>query len=564
MPLRLQCAVCDAAPRVPKDLNDFIRNRIRDDLASGVAATVVTRFPPEPNGYLTIGHAKSICLNFGVAEEFGGHTRLRFDDTNPLRESQDFVAAIERDVAWLGFSWGERATFASDYFEALYGFAEQLIELGRAYVDSQSAERIAATRGTFTEAGSPSPWRDRSVAENLDLFRRMRAGEFGDGEHVLRARIDMGAANVVMRDPVLYRIRRATHHRTGDAWCIYPMYDFTHCLCDALEGITHSLCTLEFENNRELYDWVLDNVDVGFHPPQIEFSRLNLEYTVMSTRFFRRLVEAGHVAGWDDPRLPTIAGLRRRGFTAAAIREFCERVGVTKQENRVAMELLEFCARRALEDEAPRAMAVLDPLPVTITNHAQDADETLAAPWHPKRPEMGERPIAFGRRLAIDRSDFMENPPPKYRRLAPGGLVRLRHGYIIRCDEAVKDADGTVTELRCTYFPNSRSGHDESGLKPKGVVQWVSRRAAVSAAVRVYERLFSVPAPSPDNMEAELNPQSLVVHQGLVEPAVMASPAPRFQFERVGYFCKDAVEHSAATPTFNRIVALRDSYKPPP
>ena len=547
---------------MPNDLKDFIRQRIRRDLAAGVAERVVTRFPPEPNGHLTIGHAKSICLNFGVAEEFGGRTCLRFDDTNPLRESQEFVDAIERDVAWLGFSWGERATFASDYFEALYGFAEQLIERGKAYVDSQSAERIAAARGTFTQPGQPSAWRERPVAENLDLFRRMRAGEFDDGEHVLRARIDMDAANIVMRDPVLYRIRRATHHRTGDAWCIYPMYDFAHCLCDALEGITHSLCTLEFENNRELYHWVLDNVDVNFHPPQIEFSRLNLEYTVMSTRFFRRLVAAGHVEGWDDPRLPTIAGLRRRGYTAAMLREFCERVGVTRQESRVAMELLEFCARNALEEAAPRAMAVLDPLPVTVTNFPAGADEPLAAPWHPKRPQAGQRRIEFGRSLAIDRADFMEEPPRKYRRLAPRGIVRLRHGYIIRCDEAVKDASGAVVELRCTYFPNSKSGSDRSGLNPKGVIQWVNRRAARAAAVRVYGRLFNVPAPVPDNMEAELNPQSLTTFQALLEPAIVESAEQRFQFERLGYFCKDPIQHSAATPTFNRIVPLRDAYKP--
>ena len=547
---------------MPDDLNDFIRQRIRQDLAEGVTDTVVTRFPPEPNGYLTIGHAKSICLNFGVAQEFGGRTYLRFDDTNPLQESDEFVAAIERDVAWLGFSWGEAATFASDYFEALYGFAEQLIERGKAYVDSQSAEEIAASRGSFTQPGTPSPYRDRSPAENLDLFRRMRAGEFPDGGHVLRARIDMTASNIVMRDPVLYRTRHATHHRTGDDWCIYPMYDFTHCLSDALEGITHSLCTLEFENNRELYDWVLDNVDVNFHPPQIEFSRLNLEFTVMSTRFFRKLVEEGHVAGWDDPRLPTISGLRRRGFTPEMIRDFCRRVGVTRQENRVAMELLEFCARQALEDTAPRAMAVLDPLPVTIVNYPSDGDQTLDAPWHGKYPEMGSREITFGRSLAIEREDFMEDPPRKYRRLSPGALVRLRYGYVIRCDELVRADDGAVRELRCTYFPDSKSGSDTSGLKPKGVIHWVSRQSGRPAAVRIYDRLFSVPAPSPDNMAAELNPASLQVADAIVEPALVEADAARFQFERVGYFYKDPVEHTAETPVFNRIVTLRDSYRP--
>ena len=547
---------------MPEDPSDFVRHRIRRDLADGVTDAVVTRFPPEPNGYLTIGHAKSICLNFGVAEEFGGRTYLRFDDTNPLKESEEFVRAIERDVAWLGFSWGDGATFASDYFEALYGFALQLVERGQAYVDSQSAEEIAASRGSFTEPGTPSPYRDRPVAENLGLFRRMRAGEFPDGAHVLRAKIDMAASNIVMRDPVLYRIRHATHHRTGDDWCIYPMYDFTHCLSDALEGVTHSLCTLEFENNRELYDWVLDNVDVNFHPPQIEFSRLNLEFTVMSTRFFRKLVEGGHVAGWDDPRLPTISGLRRRGYTPEMIRDFCGRVGVTKQENRVAMELLDFCARQALEDAAPRGMAVLDPLPVTITNYPSDEDETLEAPWHGKHPEMGAREITFGRSLAIEREDFMEDPPRKYRRLSPGGLVRLRYGYIIRCDEVVRDASGAVAELRCTYFPESKSGSDTSGLKPKGVVHWVSRKSGRPAAVRVYDRLFSVPAPSPDNMEAELNPASLHVARAIVEPALVDGDAERFQFERVGYFFKDPVEHGPETPVFNRIVTLRDSYKP--
>ena len=547
---------------MPEDLRDFIRHRIRRDLADGRHDTVVTRFPPEPNGALTIGHAKSICLNFGVAQEFGGRTYLRFDDTNPLRESQEHVDAIERDVAWLGFSWGERATFASDYFEALYGFAEQLIKQGNAYVDSQSAADIAATRGSFTTPGTPSPWRGRNVAENLDLFRRMRAGEFADGEHVLRAKIDMAAPNLVMRDPVLYRIRHATHHRTGDAWCIYPMYDFTHCLCDALEGVTHSLCTLEFENNRELYDWVLDHVDINYHPPQIEFSRLNLEYTVMSTRFFRQLIERGHVAGWDDPRLPTIAGLRRRGYTAAMIRDFCERIGVTRQENRVAMELLEFCARRALEDAAPRAMAVLDPLAVTITNYAGGPGETVTAPWHPKRPEMGERELEFGPRLAIERADFAASPPPKYRRLSPGAMVRLRHGYIIRCDEVVEDADGVAKELRCTYFPNSKSGSDVSGLKPKGVIHWANQRVAALASVRTYGRLFNVAAPDPANMVADLNPNSVATAQALVEPAVLASPAERFQFERVGYFRKDPVDSRVGAPAFNGIVPLRESRKP--
>ena len=453
-------------------------------------------------------------------------------------------------------------TFASDYFESLYQFAERLIEGGLAYVDSQSAEDVAATRGSFTEPGRESPYRDRTIDENRDLFRRMRAGEFSDGAHVLRARIDMAAANLVMRDPVLYRIRHATHHRTGDDWCIYPMYDFTHCLCDALEGVTHSLCTLEFENNRELYDWVLDNAGVNAHVPQIEFSRLNLEYTVMSTRFFRMLVDRGSVAGWDDPRLPTLAGLRRRGYTPETLREFCRRIGVTKQENRVEMELLEFCARDALEDAAPRGMAVLDPLPVTITNYPSDEDEELEAPWHQKRPELGTRRITFGRSVAIERDDFMESPPKRYRRLSPGEMVRLRHGFIIRCDEVIRGVDGQPAELRCTYFPDSKSGSDTSGLRPKGVVHWVSRSTGVASDVRLYDRLFRVPAPSPDNMQEELNPDSLTVCKGLVEPALVEAEASRFQFERLGYFCKDPVDHSATAPVFNRIVTLRDSYRP--
>ena len=544
-----------------EDLRDFIRHRVRRDLADGVVGGVVTRFPPEPNGYLTIGHAKSICLNFGIAREFGGKTFLRFDDTNPLKESQEFVDAIQRDVSWLGFPWGT-VTFASDYFESLYQFAERLIEGGLAYVDSQSAEDVAATRGSFTEPGRESPYRDRTIDENRDLFRRMRAGEFSDGAHVLRARIDMAAANLVMRDPVLYRIRHATHHRTRDDWCIYPMYDFTHCLCDALEGVTHSLCTLEFENNRELYDWVLDNAGVNAHVPQIEFSRLNLEYTVMSTRFFRMLVDRGSVAGWDDPRLPTLAGLRRRGYTPETLREFCRRIGVTKQENRVEMELLEFCARNALEDDAPRGMAVLDPLPVTVTNYPSGEDEVLEAPWHQKRPELGTRRITFGRSLAIERDDFMESPPRRYRRLSPGEMVRLRHGFIIRCDDVVRDGDGQPTELRCTYFPESKSGSDTSGLRPKGVVHWVSRSTAVASDVRLYDRLFRVPAPSPDNMEEELNPDSLTVCKALVELALVEAEASRFQFERLGYFYKDPVDHSVTAPVFNRIVTLRDSYRP--
>ena len=540
------------------DLRDFIRDRIRRDLDGGTAG-VVTRFPPEPNGYLHVGHSKSICLNFGVAQEFGGKTYLRYDDTNPEKESEEFVEAIQRDVAWLGFDW-EGPTFASDYFEELYRFAEQLIERGKAYVCSLTADEIRKTRGTLTEPGTPSPYRDRAIAENLELFRRMRSGEFADGEHVLRARIDMASPNVNMRDPVLYRIRHATHHRTGDDWCIYPMYDFTHCICDALEGITHSLCTLEFEDHRPLYDWVLDNVAVNFRPPQIEFSRLEVEYVVMSKRLFAALVAGGHVSGLDDPRMPTLAGMRRRGYTPAAIRELCRRVGVTKSENRIEYELLEFCVRRDLES-APRGMAVLDPLRVVLTNYGPDA-ETLSATWHPQNADLGVREMTFSDVIYIDRDDFMETPPPKYRRLTPGGMVRLRYAYIIICDEVVKDEAGAVVELRCRFVPESKSGSDTSGLKPKGVIHWVDAGTARPASVRLYERLFIEANPSSANYLEVLNPDSLRTMDGLVEPAVVASAERAFQFERLGYFVKDAVDHTPACPVFNRTVALRDSYKP--
>ncbi len=538
---------------------DFIRQRIRADLAAGVVkGGVVTRFPPEPNGYLHIGHAKSICLNFGVAQEFGGHTYLRFDDTNPLKESDEYVQAIQQDVAWLGYDWGDHLTHASDYFEQLYGFAVQLIEREKAYVCSLPGEEIRRTRGTLTEPGTDSPYRNRSVAENLDLFARMRAGEFEDGAHVLRARIDMASPNINMRDPVLYRIRHATHQRTGDQWVVYPMYDFTHCICDALEGITHSLCTLEFEDHRPLYDWVLDNININFHPPQIEFSRLGLEYTVMSKRLLHKLVSDGLVQGWDDPRMPTLAGLRRRGVTPGAIREFCRRIGVTKQDNVVEMELLEFCVRQDLEESACRGMAVLAPLRVVVTNYPH-AGESLEAPWHPQQPTLGTRTLPFGPAIYIERDDFSRDPPAGYKRLSPGGMVRLRYAYIIRCDEVIEDDQGVVTELRCSYFPDSRSGADSSGLKPKGVVHWVSATEGVPASIRLYDRLFRVPAPKGAQLQSELNPQSLIEQDGIVEPAVMASGETHFQFERQGYFCKDS-EFGAV---FNRTVSLRDSWKPP-
>jgi glutaminyl-tRNA synthetase len=544
--------------RAGEDGGDFIRQRIRGDLADGtVVGDVVTRFPPEPNGYLHIGHAKSICLNFGVAAEFGGYTYLRFDDTNPLKESDEYVEAIKRDVAWLGYDWGDHLTHASDYFEQLYGFAVELIERGRAYVCSLNSEEIRATRGTLTEPGVESPYRNRSVAENLDLFSRMRAGEFEDGAHVLRAKIDMASPNLNMRDPVLYRIRHALHQRTGDKWVIYPMYDFTHCICDALEGITHSLCTLEFQDHRPLYDWVLDNINVNFHPPQIEFARLALEYTVMSKRLLNHLVTEGIVSGWDDPRMPTIAGLRRRGVPPGAIREFCRRIGVTKQDGVVEMGLLDFCVRQDLESTAPRAMAVLEPLKVTITNYDGAAD-VLRAPWHPQNTDLGERTVAFSGELYIDRGDFSEDPPKGYKRLSPGEMVRLRYGYIIRCDEVIRDASGSVVELRCSYFPESRSGSDTSGLKPRGVIHWVDAATAVPAAIRVYDHLFREPSPDLTNLTEALNPDSLVEHSGLIEAAAAESDFARFQFERVGYFCRD----SALAGVYNRTVTLRDSYKP--
>ncbi len=538
-----------------QEAKDFIRHRIEDDLAARkLPAGVVTRFPPEPNGYLHIGHAKSICLNFGVAAEYGGVTFLRFDDTNPVKESEEFVQAIAADVAWLGFEW-TAMTHASDYFEALYDFARELISNGHAYVDSQSGEAIREARGTLTQAGQNSPFRERSVEENLDLFSRMRAGEFADGEHVLRAKIDMASPNINMRDPVLYRIRHVAHQRTGTQWCIYPMYDYTHCISDALEGITHSLCTLEFEDHRPLYDWVLEHISVNQHPPQIEFSRLGLEYTVMSKRLLQRLVEEQQVEGWDDPRMPTLAGLRRRGVTPAAIRDFCQRVGVTKQDNQVEMNLLEFCIRNDLEATARRGMGVLKPLKVTLTNHPGHTED-LSGPWHGKNEALGSRAIPFSAQLYIEQDDFAEDPPKKWKRLSPGGYVRLRYAYIIRCDEMVTDAAGEVVELKCTYFPDSRSGADSSGLKPNGVIHWVSAEHAQAVEIRNYDRLFRVPDPRADSFLDDINPDSLECLQGFVEPAVLEHADDHFQFERQGYFCKD----SKLPGVFNRTVSLREGF----
>ena len=544
---------------------DFIRTIVRDDLADGKHPKVVTRFPPEPNGFLHIGHAKSICLNFGVAREFGGQCNLRFDDTDPAKEDTLYVEAIKDNIRWLGFDWGEGLYNASDYFEELYRFAVQLIERGGAYICSLSEAEIRETRGTVTEPGRESPYRSRGVDENLDLFARMRNGEFPDGAHILRARVDMASPNMKMRDPVIYRIRHVTHHHTGDAWPIYPMYDFAHPLSDALEGVTHSLCTLEFENNREFYDWILEQVDVPSNPRQIEFARLNLDYTVMSKRRLLELVEEKHVAGWDDPRMPTLAGLRRRGYTPEAIRNFCHSVGIAKSDNTVEMGQLEYFIRDDLNPKAPRVLAVERPLKVVITNYPEGRVEELEAPYYPHDvPREGSRTLPFSRELYIEQDDFLEEPPKGYHRLAPGREVRLRYSYIIRCDEVVKDpATGSVLELRCSYDAETRSGSDRTGKKVQGTIQWVSAAHALEAELRLYDRLFSVPDPQgePDRDYRELlNPKSLDTVKGLVEPSLGAArPGDRFQFERLGYFCVDP-DATEDTLVFNRIVTLRDSW----
>lgn len=535
---------------------DFIRQRIQKDVDQGTLESgVITRFPPEPNGHLHIGHAKSICLNFGVAKEFGGKTFLRFDDTNPLKESEEYVSAIQADIEWLGFQWSD-ITFASDHFEEIYQYAVDLISEGKAYVCSLSPEEIRVTRGTLKEPGVDSPFRARSVAENIDLFKRMRDGEFKEGEHVVRLKIDMSSPNINLRDPVIYRIIHASHHRTGDDWCIYPMYDFTHCICDALESISHSLCTLEFEDHRPLYDWVLDNISVNYHPPQIEFSRLGLEYTVMSKRLLNRLVDEKFVDGWNDPRMPTISGLKRRGVPARAIREFCDRIGVTKQDNTVEMNLLEFCIRADLEKTAPRGMCVLNPLKVVLTNLPENEIERLSADWHPQNPELGSREILFGRNLYIEKEDFLEDPPAKFKRLTLGGMVRLRYGFIIRCDEAIYDETGGLTHLNCTYFPESRSGQDKSGLKASGVIHWVDANSCELVSVRQYGRLFDVPMPKSADFVDHIDKNSLVESQGLLEKAVMEKDIERIQFERIGYFYRDP----DLPRTYNKTVSLREGF----
>ena len=544
----------------------FIRNIIQEDLQSGKHPEIVTRFPPEPNGYLHIGHAKSIFLNFGLVQEFPGHCFMRFDDTNPINEDEEYVQAILEDVRWLGFDWQDRLTHASDYFQKLYDFAEDLIQQGKAYVDSQSQEIIREQRGTLTEPGTASPFRDRSVAENLELFRRMKSGEFADGAHVLRAKIDMASPNINLRDPVIYRIRKVTHQRTGNEWCLYPMYDYTHCLSDALEGITHSLCTLEFEDHRPLYDWVLDQLDVPCHPRQIEFSRLNLQYTVLSKRRLIQLVEEGHVSGWDDPRMPTISGLRRRGYTPESLQLFAERIGISKADNNIYMSVLEDCIREDLDAKAPRAMAVLRPLKVVLLNWPEDQEEELDAPVHQQFPDRGRRPIPMSREIFIEEDDFDEDPPEGFHRLVPGGEVRLRNAYVIRCEEVIKDASGKVLELRCIYDPNTGRGRKPEGRKVKGIIHWVSAAHAVPAEVRLYDRLFSQPTPGSDhpdkNFLLDLNPNSMeILSQAWLEPNLInAELGTAYQFERLGYFCLDSRDSKTDSLVFNRIVTLRDSW----
>ena len=545
---------------------NFIRNIIDADLAKNKnQGRVATRFPPEPNGYLHIGHAKSICLNFGVAIDYQGTCNLRFDDTNPHKENIEFVEAIKQDVQWLGYDWGERLFYASDYFEQLYDYAVQLIKKGKAYVCDLTAEQTREYRGTLTEPGKDSPYRDRSVEDNLDLFARMRAGEFADGERILRAKIDMASPNMNLRDPAVYRIRHgAVHHQTGEAWSIYPMYDFTHCLSDSIECITHSLCTLEFEDHRPLYDWFLDELGVDCHPQQIEFSRLELEYTITSKRKLTQLVDEGHVEDWDDPRMPTIAGMRRRGYTPAAIRDFCERIGVTKSGNNVEMGVLENCVREDLNVSAQRRMAVLHPLKVVIENYPEDQVEELQAANHPQDESMGTRTIPLTRELYIDREDFREEAPRKFKRLVTGGEVRLRNAYVIRCDEVTKDSHGEIIELRCSYDPETLSKNPE-GRKVKGVIHWASASKGIAAEVRLYDRLFNHPNPDAAKEGKDftdyLNPESLLtLTQCWLEPSLAeVKPGEQIQFEREGYFCVDP-DHSHDRPIFNRTVTLRDSW----
>jgi glutaminyl-tRNA synthetase len=566
---RLSCPAAIEAPTVTSqttpapspERSDFVRDIVAADLAAGKHATIVTRFPPEPNGYLHIGHAKSICLNFGIAAEFGGRCNLRFDDTNPVKEEQEYLDAIAADIRWLGFDWGEHLYHASDYFEQLYAWAVHLIKAGKAYVDDLSADEIREHRGTLTEPGRNSPWRDRPTHESLDLFARMRAGEFPNGARVLRARIDMASPNMNLRDPVLYRIVHASHPRTGDAWCVYPTYDFAHGQSDAIEGVTHSICTLEFESHRPLYDWLIDNLPVPSRPRQVEFARLNLTYTVMSKRFLLRLVTEGHVRGWDDPRMPTISGLRRRGFPAEGIRNFATEVGVAKADSIHEMALLEHAIRDVLNRTAPRRFGVLDPLKVVIENYPTEQVELMEAGNNPEDPLAGTREVPFSRELWIEREDFMEQPPPKFFRLAPGREVRLRSAYFVTCTDVVKDDTGRVIELRCTYDPATRGGDAPDGRRPKATLHWVSAGHALPAEIRLYDYLFSRPDPGADgDLFADLNPSSETVVQGYVEPSLAdALVGETVQFERLGYFCPDPDSRPGAL-VFNRTLTLKDSW----
>ncbi len=540
--------------------SNFIRTRIDEDLASGKHATTHTRFPPEPNGFLHIGHAKSICLNFGIAQDYQGLCNLRFDDTNPEKEDINYVNSIKEDVQWLGFQWDGEIKYSSNYFDALYGYAVELIEKGLAYVCFLSPDQAREYRGTLKEPGKNSPYRDTPVEENLALFEKMRNGEFKEGECVLRAKIDMASSFMVLRDPILYRVRFAHHHQTGDKWCIYPMYDFTHCISDALEGITHSLCTLEFQDNRRLYDWVLDNISLECHPQQIEFSRLNLEYTIMSKRKLNDLVVNGHVEGWDDPRMPTIAGLRRRGYTPASVREFCSRIGITKQENMVEMGMLEACIREDLNEHAPRAMAVLDPVKIVIENYDADKVETLSVANHPNKEELGRRDVPFTREIYIEREDFREEANNKFKRLVLDKEVRLRGAYVIKAERVEKDENGEITTIFCSYDPETLGKNPSDGRKVKGVIHWVSASESITAEVRLYDRLFNVPNPAAaEDFNATLNPESLVVlANAKLEPSLANAQAEQgFQFERMGYFCRD---NKADSLVFNQTVGLRDSW----
>lgn len=542
--------------------SNFIRQIIDKDLASGKHSTVHTRFPPEPNGFLHIGHAKSIVLNFGIAEDYNGTCNLRFDDTNPLKEKVDYVNSIKQDVEWLGYQWEGEPRYSSNYFDQLHAYAVELIEKGLAYVDFSSQEDMREMRGTLKEPGKNSPYRDTSVDENLKHFADMTAGKYEEGKAALRAKIDMSSPFMCMRDPVIYRVRFAHHHQTGDKWCVYPMYDFTHCISDALEGITHSLCTLEFQDNRRLYDWVLDNISIDCHPQQIEFSRLNLQYTVMSKRIINTLVEEGKVTGWDDPRVASIAGLRRRGYTPESIREFCRRIGVTKMDNQVEMSMLEACIRDDLNENAPRAMAVMDPVRVVIENYPEGQTESLNAPNHPNKPEMGERDVTFSRELWIEREDFRESANKKFKRLVLDKEVRLRNAYVIRADRVEKDADGNITTIYCHYDADTLGKDPADGRKVKGVIHWVSAETAKEAEFRVYDRLFQVPNPAAEeDLFSTLNPESLIIKKGFVEANLAnAKLGENFQFERLGYYCLDTDAEKEGRLIFNQTVGLRDSW----